>query len=68
MTHGTDHQPQQPTPLAQAVQAAAQAADAHQSTPDTATLHAMQTAVQTALNLGATPADIRATRATAVQA
>ncbi len=51
----------------QAVHAAAQAADAHQAAPDTATLHDMQATVQAALNLGASPADIRAARTTAVQ-
>lgn len=44
----------QPTPRAQAVQAAAQAADAHQTAPDTVTLQTLQTTVQDALNLGAT--------------
>jgi hypothetical protein len=64
----TQQAPDQPTPRAQAVQAAARAADAHQTAPDTVTLHTMQTTVQDALNLGAHPADIRAARRLAVNA
>ena len=58
----SDQQPQQPTPQAVAVRAAAQAADAHQQAPDTTTLRDMQAKVQAALDLGASPADIRAAR------
>jgi hypothetical protein len=68
VTHGTDQHPQQPTPRAQAVQAAAQAADVYQAAPDTHTLHTMQSAVQTARSLGASYTDIRAARQTGVQA
>jgi hypothetical protein len=64
VTHGTRTPAQQPTPRALAIQTAAQAADAHQAAPDTNTLHRMQSAVRTAQNLGASPADIRAARAT----
>lgn len=62
MTHGTDQQAPKPTPQAVAVRAAAQAADAHQQAPDTTTLHDMQAKVQAALDLGASPTDIRAAR------
>lgn len=61
----TDQTAQQDTPRAQAVRTAAQAVNAHATAPDTATLHTMQTAVQTAQNLGATLTDIRDARATA---
>jgi hypothetical protein len=53
-------------PRTQAVQAAAQACDQHATNGDTVTLHTMQRTVQAALNLGATPTDIRAARNTAV--
>lgn len=62
-----DPQPQRPTLRAQAVQAAARAADAHATQPDTTTLHNLQITVQAALNLGAHPDDIRNAR-TAVNA
>lgn len=62
MTHGTSPTPQQPSPRALAIQTAAQAADAHHQQPDTYTLHRMQSAVQTAQNLGASLQDIRAAR------
>jgi hypothetical protein len=52
----------------QAVQAAAQACDDHAAAPDTVTLRTMQDRVQHALNLRATPDDIRQARATAVNA
>jgi hypothetical protein len=52
---------------AQAIQAAAQAVDAHQAAPDTATLRDMQTTVQAALNLGAHPHDIRDARTEATK-
>jgi hypothetical protein len=52
----------------QAVQAAAQACDDHATAPDTLTLRTMQDRVQHALNLRATPNDIRQARATAVNA
>jgi hypothetical protein len=55
----------QPSPRAQAVQAAAQAVQAHATTPDTTTLHTMQDAVQAALNHGASPPDIRDARTAA---
>ncbi len=67
MQERTDQPQAQPTLRAQAVQAAAQAADAHATAPDTTTLHAMQITVQAALNLGAHPDDIRDAR-TAVNA
>jgi hypothetical protein len=54
---------EQPTLRAQAVQAAAQAADAHTAQPDSVTLHNLQLTVQAALNLGAAPDDIRQARA-----
>lgn len=72
MTHGTSQAPQRHSPgtrtqqRAQAVHAAAQACDQHQTDGDTVTLHTMQRTVQNALNLGATPDDIRAARTTAV--
>ncbi|MCM1943161.1 hypothetical protein NC239_33660 [Streptomyces sp. G3] len=65
MTDRNGQPPQQPSPRTLAVQAAAQAADAHQTAPDTYTLHTLQSAVQTAQNLGASLADIRAARTAA---
>ena len=62
---GTETHPQQHSPRvqrAQAVQAAADACDQHQAHSDTVTLHTMQATVQAALNLGASPNDIRAAR------
>ncbi|MFB6787662.1 hypothetical protein ACFCWT_13400 [Streptomyces olivaceus] len=67
MTHGIRTTPAQPSPRDLAVQRAAKAADTHQAHPDTTTLHNLKTAVQTALNAGATFADIRAARAAAVE-
>lgn len=61
----TDQPAGQHSPRAQAVHTAAQAVNAHQQTPDTATFRDMQTAVQQAQNLGATLTDIRDARATA---
>ncbi|NUS79177.1 MAG: hypothetical protein HOV70_23665 [Streptomyces sp.] len=58
----------QPSPRDRAVQRAAQAADTHQTRPDTATLYDLRSTVQAALDLGATFADIRAARTTAVSA
>ncbi|MFF4834077.1 hypothetical protein [Streptomyces sp. NPDC001315] len=58
----TDQQPTQPSPRAIAVRNAADAADAYQAAPDTYTLHRMQSAVQSAQNLGASLQDIRAAR------
>ena len=63
MPQSTSTQPQQPTPRVQAVRIAAQAANAHAVQPDTVTLRTMQRTVQTALNLGAHPDDIRQARA-----
>jgi hypothetical protein len=51
-----------PSPRAIAIRNAADAANAYQASPDTYTLHRMQSAVQTAQNLGATLRDIRAAR------
>jgi len=48
----------------QAIQAAARAANAHATNPDTVTLRTLQDTVQHALNLRATPDDIRAARTT----
>lgn len=59
---------QAPTLRAQAVTAAAQAVNAHAAAPDGVTLHNMQITVQTALNLGAAPDDIRNARTTTVNA
>jgi hypothetical protein len=58
----TDQTQAQPSPRADAVTYAAAACNAHQQHPDTYTLHRMQSAVQTAQNLGATLQDIRAAR------
>lgn len=58
----TDRTQQQPSPRARAIRQAAQAADAHQANPDTNTLHRLRAAVQTAHNVGATWAEIRAAR------
>ena len=58
----TDQTAQQHTPCIDAVQQAADAVDAHAATPDTYTLHRMQSAVQTAQLLGASLTDIRAAR------
>lgn len=62
MTHGTSTPQPQHSPRAQAVQVAATAVNAHATAPDTHTLHAMQAAVQTAQNLGASLHDIRTVR------
>lgn len=62
MTDRNGQPQQQPSPRALAVRLAAQAADAHQTAPDTYTLHTLQSAVQTARNLGASLADIRSAR------
>ena len=51
-----------PSPRTDAVQAAADACNAHQQHPDTYTLHRMQSAVQTAQLLGASLTDIRDAR------
>jgi hypothetical protein len=51
-----------PSPRDVAVHNAADAANAYQATPDTYTLHRMQSAVQTAQLLGASLQDIRAAR------
>jgi len=51
-----------PSPRDVAVNNAADAANAHQASPDTYTLHRMQSAVQTAQLLGASLQDIRAAR------
>lgn len=60
----TDRTQQQPSPRprARAIQAAADACNAHQQAPDTHTFHRLRATVQTAHNLGATWADIRAAR------
>ena len=68
MTDRNGQQATQPTPRAQAVQAAAAAADAHAAAPDSVTLRTLQQTVQAAVNLGAHVADIRAARTTAVNA
>lgn len=65
MADRSDPQPAKHDPRTQAVQAAAAAVNAHATAPDTVTLHAMQTSVQAAQNLGATLHDIRNARATA---
>ncbi len=62
MTDRNGQQPPQPSPRARAIQAAADACNAHQQAPDTHTLHHMQATVQTARNLGASLHDIRAAR------
>ena len=62
MPDSTTQHPDQHSPRALAIRNAADACDAHEQQPDTHTQHHMQQAVQTALNLGATHADIRNAR------
>lgn len=62
MDHRTQPDPAQPSPRALAVRAAAATVNAHTTAPNSCTLHRMQSAVQDALNLGATLHDIRDAR------
>ncbi|WP_406417998.1 hypothetical protein [Streptomyces sp. NBC_01614] len=62
MTHGTSTPQAQHSLRTDAVQQAANDANAHMAAPDSVTLHTMQASVQRALDLGAALADIRAAR------